>query len=288
MKRVFLHIIVLLVTLPAFSQTDKLDSLLNDVIWNHKDLINYADPSASFYYLYGGVAGDSKTTYAGRELEQNMVAMNGNLFFFHSKGFFIGASGIWYGQPEQRYSATIASAGMSAWLNPKKSLNGRLSYSRYFYNNSDTLQNSFTNTIGAGLSLRNKYVGARLSINLLFGNEFGFNATPAIFSRLPVIKFRKYGKVQLEPELSALFGSEFIELESTGMGSQQGSLTEPTTRETYTFLNTQIYLPVCVYIGDFDLEFGYSINIPHSSDEKYTYPSTSYFSFSLGYMISLY
>lgn len=201
---------------------------------------------------------------------------------------FIGASGIWYGQPEQRYGATIASAGMSTFLNHKKNVNGRLSYSRYFYKNSDTLQHSFTNNIGAGLSIRSKYLGARLSVNLLFGDEFGFNATPAIYSRLPVIKFGSYDKVQFEPELCALFGSEIIELISTGMDGQKGSLSESKTRETYTFLNTQFYLPLCIYIGDFDLELGYSFNIPHSADENYTYPATSYFSFSLGYMISIY
>jgi len=289
MKKIVIPIIILISGLSAWSQTDRLDSLLNDMVWGNKELMRLLDPPSSYCYMYGGVAGENKTMYAGRELEDNMVAMNGNLYFFHSKGFFLGASGSWYGEPGDGYSNTIASAGINTPLNAKKSLNFRASYSRYFYANSDSAgENPFTNNVGAGISLRNKWIGGRLSLNLLFGQDFGMNVTPALFSRLPVVRFGKYNKIQLEPEISFFIGSESVELEKVGgTGGQQGSQTTIETEDAYGLLNTQFYIPVCIYIGNFDIELGYSINIPSTQDDYIDYPASSYFSFSIGYLLPL-
>lgn len=289
MKQHLLAIILLIQSLSVWSQTDRIDSLLNDIVWGDKEMMRLMDPPKSYCYLYGGLAGENKTMYAGRELEESMMAMNGNLFFFHSKGFFLGASGTWYGDPGEGYSNTMLSAGMYKPLNQKKSLNFRASFNHYFYASSDSLtENPFTNSMGAGLSLRNKRIGGRLSLNLLFGQDFGMNVTSAIFSRLPVIRFGKYNKLQLEPELSVFIGSESVELDQLGSQSgQQGIQTEMVTEDKYGLLNTQFYLPLCLYIGDFDLELGYSLNIPSSQDENIDYPVNSVFSFSIGYLLPL-
>ena len=290
MKRTGITVIMLLLTFAAWSQTDKLDSLLNDVVWDDGEMSRLFNPPSSFCYLYGGVAGENKTMYAGRELEENMMAINGNLYFFHAKGFFIGASGAWYGEPVDGYSVTVASAGLNTPLNIKRSLNLRASYSRYFYANNDTAtENPYTNNLGIGISLRNSRIGGRLSINMLFGQDFGMNLTPTVFSRLPIVKFGKYNKIQFEPELSAFFGSESVELEKiSGTNPQQsGSQTTSTTENTYGLLNTRFYLPICFYIGDFDLELGYSINIPSTQDDYTKYPVSSLFSFSIGYLLPL-
>jgi hypothetical protein len=289
MKNVVIPIIMLMFGLSAWSQTDRLDSLLNDVVWADKEMTRLLDTPSSFCYLYGSVAGENKTMYAGRELEDKMIAMNGNLYFFHSKGFFVGATGAWYDDPGAGYSNTIASAGINKSLNRKKSLSFRASYSRYFYANTDSAsENPFTNNLGTGISFRNKWIGGRLSLYLLFGQDVGMNFTPAIFSRLPLVRFGKYNKIQLEPELSAFIGSETVELEKvSNLGGQQGSQITTITEDAYGLLNTQFYLPVCFYIGDFDLELGYTINIPTTQNESIDYPISSFFSFSVGYLLPI-
>ncbi len=289
MKRNLMAIILLIQSISTWSQANRIDSLLNDVVWGDQEMMMLLDPPSSFCYLYGGLSGENKTMYAGRELEENMMSMNGNLFFFHSKGVFLGASGTWYGDPGEGYSNTILSAGIYRPLSAKKNLNFRASYSHYFYAGSDSIDdNPFTNSLGAGLSLRNNWIGGRLSLNVLFGQEFGMNLSPAVFSRLPIIRFGKYNKLQLEPELSVFFGSESVELDQLGSQSgQQGSQTEIATENKYSLLNTRFYLPVCLYIGDFDLEFGYSLNIPSSRDVNVDYSASSTLSFSIGYMFPL-
>ena len=290
MKRNLMAIILLIQSISAWSQADRIDSLLNDVVWGDREMMTLLDPPSSFCYLYGGLSGENKTMYAGRELEENMMTMNGNLFFFHSKGVFLGASGTWYGDPGEGYSNTILSAGIYRPVNAKKNLNFRASYSHYFYAGSDSLyDNPFTNSLGAGLSLRNNWIGGRLSLNVLFGQDFGMNFSPAVFSRLPVFRFGKYNKLQLEPELSVFFGSASVELDQMeSQSGQQATQTEIVTENKYGLLNTQFCIPLCLYIGDFDLEVGYSLNIPSSQDENMDYPVSSYFSFSIGYLIPLF
>lgn len=284
-----MFILLMMYALSTWSQADKLDSLLMDVLGDEKEIMQLLNPSSQYYYLYGSVAGDSKSFYAGRELGDDMLNLSGNLYFFHSRGFFIGASGSWYSQLDPRYNTTILTGGISTPVNDKKSLNFRASYSRYFYRTSDPETESvFNNNIGTGLSLRNKWIGGRISFNFLFGKDFGMNVTPNIFSHIPIARFGKYNKIELAPEAFVFIGSETVEYLSSG--HINNSLQEPpttTTEDTYGLLNTNFYFPVCVFIGDFDLEIGYSLNIPFTKNETYTYPLSSFFTFSIGYMLSL-
>jgi len=282
MKRIIIKILLLMSGITAWSQTDRLDSLLMDVLGNEKEFIDLINPSKSFSYLYGGVNAYNRSLYAGRELGDNMYNANGSIYFFHSKGFFAGVSGLWYDQLVPQYNATIASAGINLPVNRTKSIHFRASYNRYFYNQSDTAEESvFNNSISTGVSIRNKWIGGRISMNFLFGQDFGMNFTPVLFSNIGIIRFGKYNKVRIEPELSVYIGSETVELEKSG------NMTEQQTEDTYGILNTQFYLPLCLYIGNVDLELGYAVNIPATRDDDIDYPVTSFFSFSFGFLLPL-
>src|SRR4030042_3773891 len=164
MKSIVIYTLLMMYGLSTWSQAERLDSLLDDVFGNDKEMIELLNPRSAYCYLYSTITGDSKTYYAGRELGDNMYNINGNLYFFHSKGFFIGASGSWYSQLDPGYNTTVVSAGINTPLNQKKTLNLRASYSRYFYNNADPeIENVFNNNLGSGLSLRNNWIGGRLS-----------------------------------------------------------------------------------------------------------------------------
>ncbi|MBN1416154.1 MAG: hypothetical protein JW973_13715 [Bacteroidales bacterium] len=290
MRTIGILILLLVSGFTSWSQTDRLDSLLYEVLGNDREIKKLFKQPSAYCYLYGGLAGDSKTFYAGREIGEDMYALNGSLYFLHSKGFYLGTSGSWYSQSDPHYSTTIATAGYLKALNRKNTLIFRASYNRYFYNSQDAETSYvFKNNLGTSLSLRNKWIGGRLSLNFLFGEEFGMNATPGIFSRIALVRFGRYNKIQLEPEVSLFFGSESVEYASAGSLSGQMSGSQPSvaTEDVYGLLNTQFYLPVCIYIGGFDIELGYSVNIPTTQDENISYPISSFFSISLGYMLSL-
>ncbi|MBN2611275.1 MAG: hypothetical protein JXB00_06940 [Bacteroidales bacterium] len=287
MKRVTSILLFLAAFLQAWPQADHLDSLINDVLGVDKELMRLIDPPSSYCYVYSGINSDTRTFYAGREIGENMVSMNGSAYLLHSKGFYAGLSGMWYSQPIPGYSNTIVSAGLYKTLNKKKSLSFRASYNRYFYSN-DTTSQVFSNSLGTGLTLKNSWIGSRLSVNFLFGEDFGFNFTPNIFSRITVVRFGNYNKLQVEPEISLFFGSEYTEYAMVeNLSGQQSGSSETRIKEVYGLLNTQFYLPLCVYLGDFDIELGYSLNIPRSQDADISYPVTSFFSFSLGYLLPI-
>jgi hypothetical protein len=285
MKQVIVQTLMLFCGLQVFAQSDRIDSLLLNVLGDDKEISRLLDPPG--FYLYSGATCDNKTFYAGRELGDDMYTINGSMYLMHSRGYYIGASGAWYTDLDPAYNATVLSAGIIKPLNKKKNLSLRASYSRYFFNSADSVSdNDINSNIGVGLTLRNRWIGGRLSFNALFGEQFGMNFSPEVFSNITIARFGISGKLFLAPGVSLFVGSETIEYESGGSSIDPSDISYITT-DKYGLLNTQIYLPVCAYAGDFDFEFGYSVNFPTTMDTSQSYPISSFLSFSVGYLLPL-
>ncbi len=286
MKSVML-ILLLLGTIAGTAQTpDRLDSLLTDILSDEKKVNRLLDPDNSFLVLYAGTGYENQTFYAGREIGDNMYNVNSQLFLFSSKGFYLGASGMWYSQLKPAYNNTVLLAGFYKTLNRKKTLAISASYSRYFYYQPDTsFEYLFNNNLSTGFTLKNKWIGVRLNTNFLFGQDFGINVMPKIFSNITIIRFGKYNRFRFEPEVNWLFSSESVEYASSGYsGSHNTSDLSVNTRDAYGMLNMQLYLPFALSLGNFEFEAGYTVNIPHSLDSNIKYPVSSSISVSLGYM----
>jgi len=180
----------------------------------------------------------------------------------------------------------VITAGIRKPLNQQKSLSFRASYSRYLLNSPDSVTNDVSkNNVGAGLLFRSKWIGGYLSFNALFGKDFSMSLSPAIFSNITLGRFGKYGKIQLAPELSLFIGSETLDYSG-------GSIIDPLSSssavsENFGLLNTQAYLPLCVYAGNFSIESGISVNIPMTQNNTIKYPVNSFFSLSVGYLLPL-
>lgn len=286
MKKIAIQLLFFLCGLPLFAQYDRTDSLLIDILGNDKALSSLYGQSQARSYLYSGVFWDSKTLYAGRELGNEMYSMNGSVYWLHSGGFYAGASGSWYSELDPGYNSTAVTAGINKRLGQKKNLGLGFSYSRYFFNVSDSTEIVFNNSFGAGLTLRNSWIGGHLWFNAMFGKEFGMNLTPDIFANITITRFGSSGKIFLAPEISVFLGSETVEYE--GAGSIIDGI-DPTVNisDKFGLLNTQASMQVCVYAGKFDIELGYSWNFPTTQVQSISYPVTSSFSFSFGYLLPL-
>jgi hypothetical protein len=286
MKKIAIQLFLFLCGLPLFSQYDRVDTLLFEVFGNSKSLSNLYGQSQAGSYLYSGIICDSRTLSAGRELGNKMYTINGSLYWLHSGGFYLGASGSWYSELDPGYNSTVVTAGIRKSLGRKKNLSLGVSYSRYFFNVSDSTEIVFNNNVGTGLTLRNSWIGCHLWFNALFGKEFGMNLSPDIFANITLARFGSSGRLFLAPEISLFLGSETIEYQS------EGSIVDPGnsgiyTSDKYGLLNTQASMQVCVYAGNFDVELGYSWNFPTTQVQSMSYPMTSYFSFSVGYLLPL-
>jgi hypothetical protein len=58
-------------------------------------------------------------------------------------------------------------------------------------------------------------------------------------------------------------------------------------KDVFGLLNTQVYLPLGVTAGNFNLELGYSINMPVTKDVNITYPIMSYYNVSLSFLLPI-
>ncbi len=282
--KALLIIIILMSGISAFGQTDRIDSLLNDLIYNDSDPLEMPEKPVKFDFFYAGLNYNSNSYYAGREIGNDMSNLSGNLFYYHASGIFVGAFGCWYDEIEPSYTNTVISAGYSKILDKKKRFTFRTSYSRYFYNQSDSDSYSYKNNINLGMSFRKKWIGGKIGTNILFGEESKINLSAAIYSRINIYKFSKYNKIYAAPEISVLCSKETV---STTKTSSQNPDDSTDYDDLFGLLNTQIYIPAGISVGNFDFEFSYSINLPNTRDVNISYPVTSFYSISFGYMLPI-
>ena len=285
MKRVIVNMILLMSFMQLNAQTDTVDSLLIDLFGNDKTMSHIFDQPSRQSFFYSGINIDSKTFYAGRELGENMYSANANIYLFHSSGLYFGATGSWYSQLDPRYSSTTVTAGVRGYLTRSNNFSIRASYSRFFFTPSELLTYiPFKNSVGAGLLLKNDWIGASLSYNLFFGEESVMNLTPEVFGNITLVRFGRSGRIHLNPDMSAFFGTETI----TTISSLTDTLNSTyTTAEKYGLLNIQAFLPLCISFSGFSIEAGYNLNFPRTKDRLTEYLVSSSISFSVSYVLPL-
>ncbi len=275
-------ILMIIASLPLFSQGDKIDSLLNDLIYNDTEsdlFVAKVDP-VKYDFIYVGSNYNSNTYYAGREIGSNMFSISEQLYYFNSTGIFIGASGNWYDQLTPGYNSTTFSAGYNTYLGKKKKISFQTSYSYFLYNSDSTAVYPYTSNVSMGLYYRNKWFRARLSGNYMFGDETAISLSPAIYSRFKLFKIGKHFKVYTAPEISFYFGTETILI----AGPPNRTLEY---EDVFGLLNTQLQFPLIISIGDFDIDMTYSLNLPYTQDKSESYDTNSLYSISIAYMLPI-
>jgi hypothetical protein len=283
MKKSVLQILFLVLCLSVNAQADRLDSLLTDVLGNDRSMNHLLDQVATTSFFYSGISADNKTFYAGREIGNDIYSVNGNIYFFHSTGFYFGASGSWFSQIDPHYGLTAFSAGIRKALNRTNTISSGISYSRYVFNVSDSVYIPYSNNLGAGLYYTRSWFGASVAFNLLFGNEIVINLTPSIYSNFRIARLGKSGKILISPEISGFLGSDLL--------IQTDNLYEPVSSvygspSKYGLLNLKAFVPAGIYFSGFGIEAGYSVNFPLQGSSQTKPSMSSYFSLSLSYVIS--
>lgn len=259
----------------VFAQGDRIDSLLNDLIYNDSALVEILFKPVKYDFIYTGASFNNKTFYAGRETGTDMINVSGYLYYFSHLGLFAGASGLWYDQLTPGYTSTTLTLGYGHYLDKKHLFRLKGSYSRYIYNNSDTITTyPYENNANLNFSFKKKWFGTRISANYSFGKEENISFTPTVYSSFYFWKFGKNNKFYFGPEVSCYFSSETI-----------NSSTDP--EEVFGLLNTQLYTPLSINFGNLELQFAYYLNFPITQDTEYSYSVASSYSVSVFYLIPI-
>ncbi|MCT4590045.1 MAG: hypothetical protein N4A71_19625 [Carboxylicivirga sp.] len=267
------------------SQSSYLDSVLNEAMYYDDDLLYMElDASNTFHFMYFNSSYNNKTFYAGREVANPQYYLSGQVSYFNSKGFFVGfgtSSGTWFSSDDNANYNNALVLGLAKSIKKIKWMRYNVSYSRYFgINKGLDFSSAYSNNLHLGLGARYKSLGIRSGFNLLFGSEAKATFSWDVYATINVALLKQGGSIKLVPELSFFYDSEEVE-QNLEFKQQQNYSTK------FGLLNTEISLPLMINLKDFDIEMGYTLNLPRSLDPNYSFDANGFFTISLGYIFSL-
>jgi hypothetical protein len=290
-KQILIILLFCIWGLKAHSQEDRIDSLLNILLFEDEDVLDLVSSSDKFQFLYTRVSYDTKTFFAGRDIGLNQYNMSGQLSWFHSCGISLGAAAVYYSAMDPKINTVLLMAGYSGHFTKSPDYLFRLSYDRFFFPTSDTLISSkFNSSASAGITIDKKIAGTRLDYSLLMGKEYNSQLSWDIYGRFVLYKIGKYDRIKFEPEVSFYAGNDQTIISQLGVipGSKPPKFAVTESEQTkFGWMNTELKLPVSIGYKNFDFEFGYNLNFPRSIVTTEKLESTSFFNFSIGYLISL-
>ena len=289
MKHRYLLLLVLLgLCFPDLkSQEENLDSLLEVILFEDEEMVYLLTGKSNYQFLYVRTHFENESYFSGRDIGIEQQNYSAQLSYFHSTGISAGVGMIWYSQFNPRLYATSLMLGYSGKFGKSNDYRYRSSYNRYFYSEMDSVDShAFNNAFAVGATIDKGFIGTRLDLALLTGEETAGQVSWDLFGDITLIKLGTFDRIKFEPELSFFFGKEIMAYYELG-GPGQNQEYELVEDSEFGLLNMAIRFPLSIDYKNFDLEIGYNINLPNSmlTDDKL--PMTTYFNISLGYIFSL-
>ena len=287
-NRYLLLPILFLLCIPEVKcQESELDSLLDVILFEDEELISLLTGKTNFHFLYLKTHFANQSYFSGRDIGIEQQNYSAQASYFHSMGFNAGIGTIWYSQFNPKLYATSLSVGYSGRFDLKGDFRYRTSYNRYIYSKVDSIDShAFNNAFNAGVTIDKGFIGSRLDLALLTGDETAGQVSWDLYGDITLIKLGTYDRIKFEPEVSLFLGKEIVAYyQLGGLGqSQEYVLVEDSE---FGLLNTALRFPITIDYKGLDFEIGYNINFPNSMLSGEELPMTSYFNVSLGYIFSL-
>ena len=263
----------------------EIDALIDELFMEDEVINELTASLKNTQFLYVSATYNSDTYFSGRDIGIDQYNITPQITYAHSNGIFASLSGIYYSEFVPKWDVTTATVGFGKNIGEKKLFKYALSYSKYFYSND--INNIYTNTLNAGLGVRNKKrtIGTQLSGSYLFGEDQSFEIASRSYVEVNFLKTNK-SSLKFKPQLNIIAGKQTIEL--ARIVNQNGQLvTQYTENDVFDLINTQINLPVLFSTKSFDFEAGYNINFPNAIGDESNLKNTGFFNFSIGYLIDL-
>jgi hypothetical protein len=265
---------------------EELDLLIDDLFFNDTEFVDEILESLTTYnYIYTTVSYNSNTFFSGRDSGIDQFNIIPQISYYHSSGFNMSVSGIYYSEFDPNWDFTNVSLGYSNYIDKKKTFLYNLGYSKYFFSDaSDT----FTNFIDAGLGYKNekRTFGTKVSASYLFGTDQSFQFVSSTYGSFTLSKGNAY-LIKLKPRLNILLAQQTITLERfVGVLGTLPQL-ETFNFDVFDLLNVQFSIPLSISTSSWDFELGYHINLPNAVATETDLNTTSYLSLSVGYLFGL-
>jgi len=288
-----IHIFILILSLFAGinsfaqEQESKLDSVLDAILFEDEDLLKLLYEDVNYQFLYTRLNYNSKSLYAGRPIGVDQYDLSAQVHYFHSSGFNLGIAGVAYSEFKPKYNTTVLSAGYFHKFKNPDPLSIRTSYSRYFFEEIDSVESSsFNSSVNFGTSFTKKHFGSSANITFLIGDDYSTQIDLSAWGSFNLLKFGYSNKLSFDPELSVYFGNQTAIYGQFGVDAinqwylnNQGSV--------FGLINTEIAIPFTLSIKDFDLEAGYYLDVPRALGLEPKMDPVSWFGISVSYMFDL-
>jgi hypothetical protein len=266
-------------------EEDEIDLLLDELFFNDQQFIDDILNSFNTYnFIYSNVSFNSNTFFSGRDSGIDQFNLVPQISYYSSSGFNVSISGIFYETFEPNWDYTNVSVGYFNTIGKNKQFNYNAGYTRYFYADG---WDTFTNSLDLSVGLRNKKrnLGTKLGVSYLFGTDQSFQISSRSYAYFTIVKQKK-SVIKFRPKLNFLIAQQTIALEQLlNQGDQ--TITEFVYNDIFDLLNTQINLPLTLSTKSWDFELGYNINFPSAVESESDLKTTSFFNFSIGYLIDL-
>ncbi len=262
-----------------------IDEIIDELFDKDATLDELVASLSNYQLLYISANYTSDTYFSGRDIGINQYNIRPQITYVNSNGLFASLSGTYYSEFQPKWDVTVASLGFGKSIGKKKLFRYSTSYSRYFYANSE--DNIFSNAINFsfGVHNKNRTIGTVISGDYLFGNDQSYQILSRSYIKLNLVKIKK-ATLNFTPQLNIIAGKQTIELSrfviENGMPTSQSY-----SSDVFNLYNTQVNLPLQLNVNSFDFELGYNINFPSEIGDETNLKNTSYFNFSVAYLIDL-
>lgn len=269
-------------------QITDVDAIIDELILDESSVLDYIEEFNKYHIIFVSADYNNKTYFLGRDLGIGQFTFSPQALYQHHSGVYLGVSGAIYSEFDPKWDITTASLGYSKNFGKHDNFNVDISYSRYFFSNSES--RDFENSLDASVSIetKNSLLGASAGINYFFGDKQGVQNNFDIYSTINLFKLAKKHLLSFNPRVTFILGNESIDtsrLTDFQLGSPIVNLIL-NEFETYALRNTQLSLPLNFDLNDFGLEVGYIFNFPNALTFERNLENSSYLSFGVSYIFS--
>lgn len=272
---------LLLAPLALFSQTDEVDEFIDDLL-GEEDLIKEIIKAFSTHHLIQiGVDYNDKTYFSGRDIGIDQFHLIPRISYVNSKGFFSSISGVYYSEFTPKWDYTSLLVGYGRSFDKQKKFNWAVSYARYIYSND--IEGLFENAISGSLDYlsKNKNFGTTIESTFLFGGDNSFQLTSTTFKEFELYKNGNF-EISLRPQIEIIIAQQTIEQIRIDRDGTIPVIVYTQNNE-FGLINTELKLPIQASYNSFDIELGYTVNLPNALPGEGTLNSTGFFNVSLSY-----
>ena len=272
----------------AYAQEENLedlDGLIDELFFNNQQFLDeLIESDFSFNFLYTSVSYNSNTFFSGRDSGTDQFNIIPQVSYYHSSGFNASISGVYYQNFDPNWDFTSVSLGYFKTLGKNKNLLYNIDYTKFFYTDDF---DDFTNSLTLSLGVRNKKrtVGTTVSASYLFGSDESYQIVSNSYLNFTLKRTPNFS-LRLRPTVNFIIAKQSMAVEKVVFMDAQ-IVAEIVNFNIIDLLNTQLSFPLSLSTKSWDFEFGYNFNFPNSVLKESSIPTSSYFSFSIGYLFDL-